>query len=142
MLWALVRWCEKPARAQPNISLNGSASSIKQKTHSTPGIPPHPRWRAHRRGAPNSRRTSSTVIRRGSRLCDFFGNCRKRPPRVKYYGTLSMGKELAMVENNARGRMFAGLRSEPGRIFGSVNIRTRHGFNQYPTYAGTGPAGL
>jgi anti-repressor protein len=25
--------------------------------------------------------------------------------RVEYYGTLSMGKELAMVENNDRGRM-------------------------------------
>src|SRR6266404_3485433 len=53
---------------------------------------------------------------------------------------ITMGKELAMVENNDRGRTFAGSRFEPGRIFGSVNIRTRHGFNQYPTYAGTGPA--
>jgi hypothetical protein len=26
-----------------------------------------------------------------------------------------------MVEDNGRGRMFAGLRFEPGRIFGSVN---------------------
>jgi phage anti-repressor protein len=24
-------------------------------------------------------------------------------PRIDYYGTLSMGKELAMVENNAKG---------------------------------------
>jgi hypothetical protein len=55
---------------------------------------------------------------------------------------ITMGKELAMVENNDRGRTFAGSRFEPGRIFGSVNIRTRHGFNQYPTYAGTGPAYL
>jgi phage anti-repressor protein len=38
----------------------------------------------------------------------------------EYYATLIMAKELAIVENNDRGRMFAGLRFEPGRIFDSV----------------------
>jgi anti-repressor protein len=40
----------------------------------------------------------------------------KGRPRIEYYATLTMGKELAMVENNDRGRMFGGLRFEPGRI--------------------------